>query len=117
MAAAVPPPTPELAELSAILGPANAREVTLTFLHDTPQLMADLALVTAPDGEAPPCQLAAHSLKSTARLVGANALSALATELEARLIAAGPAPTPAEIETIRTEFARFRTFLAPFIGS
>ena len=117
MAAAVPPPTPELAELSAILGPANAREVTLTFLHDTPQLIADFAIVTAPDGEVSPCQLAAHSLKSTARLVGANTLSALAAALEAKFIATGAAPTPAEIEIIRSEFARFRAFLTPFTGS
>ncbi len=116
MADAVPPPTPELAALSAILGPANAREVTLTFVHDTPQLIADLALATAAHGEISLSQLAAHSLKSTARLVGAHTLSELAAELEARLIAAGPAPTRPEIEAVRTEFARFRTVLGPFIS-
>ena len=116
MAFAVPPPTPELVELSAILGPANAREVTLTFLHDTPQLIADLAFATAAAGEVSPCQLAAHSLKSTARLVGAHTLSTMAAAIEARLVAAGPTPTRAEIEAIRTEFVRFRTVLSPFTG-
>ncbi|MBC7365985.1 MAG: Hpt domain-containing protein [Undibacterium sp.] len=117
MAAAIPPPTLELAELSAVLGPANTREVTRTFLHDTPQLIADLARVIASETGDSPCQLAAHSLKSTAQLVGAHALSALAAALEARLIAAGPAPTPAEIEIFRAEFARFRTVLGPFVAS
>jgi len=116
MVDAVPPPTPELAALSAILGPANVREVIRTFIRDTPQLIADLALATTSASEVAPCQLAAHNLRSTARLVGAQALSALAAALESRLLATGPAPTRAEIAIIRAEFARFRAFLTSSIG-
>ncbi len=120
MPAAVPPPTPELAEISEIIGLGDARELARTFLADAPRLIADLdnsAPANRSPGSPPRCRLAAHSLKSTSRLVGAHPLSALAATLELRLIAAGPAPTATEIEAIRAEFARFSPALLRFVGS
>jgi hypothetical protein len=105
MAAAVPPPTPELAEISDIIGLADARELARTFLADAPRLIADLndpAPAEASPSSPPRCRLAAHSLKSTSRLVGAHPLSALSA---------------IEIDAIRAEFARFSPTLRRFVGS
>lgn len=120
MAAAVPPPTPELAEISDIIGLDDARELARTFLADAPRLIADLnnpAPAEASPSSPPRCRLAAHSLKSTSRLVGAHPLSALAATLELRLLAAGPIPSAPEIDAIRAEFARFSPALRRFVGS
>ena len=120
MAAAVPPPTPELAEISEIIGLGDARELARTFLADAPRLIADLndpAPAEASPSSPPRCRLAAHSLKSTSRLVGAHPLSALAAALELRLLAAGPIPSAIEIDAIRAEFARFSPALRRFVGS
>lgn len=115
--AALPPPTPELAELAEILGPADARELTRAFLRDTPKLIADLADTTATPSGPPVRQIAAHSLKSTSRLVGAAALSALADQLEARLVKGGPPPTVTEILAINDEFERIGQVLGRFAQS
>lgn len=120
MADGIPPPTPELAEISEIIGLGDARELARTFLTDAPRLIADLdnsAPADASPASPPRCRLAAHSLKSTSRLVGAHPLSALAAALELRLLAAGPAPTAAEIQAIREEFARFSATLVRFSGA
>jgi HPt (histidine-containing phosphotransfer) domain-containing protein len=117
MAAAPQPPTPELAELVELLGPADTRELTRTFLHDTPRLIADLADSSlAPSGPSVQ-QIAAHSLKSTSRLVGANALATLAGLLETRLVAGGPPPTVTEILAINDEYERVAKLLARFAQS
>jgi len=104
-----PPPTPELAELSDILGLDETRDLTRTFLADTPRLIADLDSPVANRA-----MIAAHSLKSTSRIVGANALSSLAAALEARLLAAGPLPTSAEVDAVRAEYARIGPMLIRF---
>lgn len=118
MAAGIPPPTPELAEISEIIGLDDARELARTFLADAPRLIADLnnsAPADSAAGAPPRSHLAAHSLKSTSRLVGAHPLSALAAALERQLNAGGPMPTAAEIEAIQTEFTRFSPALVRFI--
>ena len=120
MGAAVPPPTPELAEISDIIGLDDTRELARTFLADAPRLIADLdnpAPADASPASPPRCRLAAHSLKSTSRLVGAHPLSVLAATLELRLLAAGPMPSATEIEAIRAEFARFSPALVRFSGA
>jgi HPt (histidine-containing phosphotransfer) domain-containing protein len=111
------PPTPELAELAELLGPADARELARTFLHDTPKLITDLADATAAPSGPTVRQIAAHSLKSTSRLVGANALAALAEQLEARLIRGGPPPSGPEILAIGEEYGRIRGVLERFVQS
>ena len=116
MDAAIPPPTPELAELVSILGETDTRELARTFLCDTPHLLADLSAPPATTEEASPGQLAAHSLKSTARLVGALTLATQAAALEIHLATAGAAPTPRELTAIRAEFARVHTLMARFAG-
>ena len=115
--AALPPPTPELAELAELLGPADARELTRAFLRDTPKLIADLADATATPSGPSVRQLAAHSLKSTSRLVGATALSILADQLEARLVKGGLPPTVTEILAINDEFERIGAILGRFAQS
>jgi HPt (histidine-containing phosphotransfer) domain-containing protein len=110
MAAAVPPPTPELAELGRIIGLGDVRELARTFLANTPRLIDELANTAPADPTTPGttrCHLAAHNLKSTSRLVGAHALSTLAATIENRLLDHGLAPTSAEIDRAREEFARF----------
>lgn len=117
MAAAQLPPTPELAELAELLGPADARELTRTFLHDTPRLIADLADASDTPSGPPVQQIAAHSLKSTARLVGANVLAALAGNLETRMAAGGPSPSVTEILAINDEYERVSGILSRFAQS
>ncbi len=109
MANTSPPPTPELAALSDILGLDEARDLTRTFLADTPRLIADLDSPVADRA-----MIAAHSLKSTSRIVGANTLSALAATLEVRLLAAGPLPTITETAAIRAEYACVSPMLIRF---
>jgi len=109
MAKPLPPPTPELAELADILGLGEARDLTCTFLADTPRLIADL------DSPAiDRAKIAAHSLKSTSRLIGASILSGLAAALESRLLAAGSLPTVTETDAIRAEYARICPMLTRF---
>ncbi len=118
--AVIPPPTPELAEIAEIIGSGDAREIARSFLSDAPRLIADLSnsAPASPDaGTLPLCQIAAHSLKSTARLVGAHPLATLAGALELRLLAGGPNPTAAEIAAIQTEFVRLSSGFGRFSGS
>lgn len=117
MAAAQMPPTPELAELAELLGPADAKELAGTFLNDTTQLIANLADASAAPSGPSVQQIAAHSLKSTSRLVGANALAILAGELEIRLAGGGHAPTVIEILAIKNEYERVTKLLARFAQS
>ena len=114
MAAGLPPPTAELAELADTLGLDDAREVARLFLHDAPRLIADLADPRLAESGVPRGQVAAHTLKSTARLVGAHPLAALAAALESAFIAGRPAPGPHELDAVRAEFDRIRTGLAAF---
>lgn len=117
MAATQLPPTPELAELAELLGPADARELTRTFLHDTPRLIADLADVSAAPSGPPVQQIAAHSLKSTSRLVGANGLAVLAGNLETRMAGGGHPPSVTEILAINDEYERVGRILSRFAQS
>ena len=116
MAAAIPPPTPELAELTSILGEADARALARTFLANTPQLLSDLAAPPSLGAEPSPGQMAAHTLKSTARLVGAHALAAQASALETRLVIPGATPTPSELADIHAEAARVHALIVTFAG-
>lgn len=116
MAAAIPPPNPELAELVSILGRADTRELARTFLRDTPRLLADLAAPAFSGADPSPAQLAAHSLKSTARLVGAHALATQAAALELHLAKPGASPAPRALDRIRDEAARAHALIAPFAG-
>jgi HPt (histidine-containing phosphotransfer) domain-containing protein len=116
MDAAIQPPTPELAQLFSILGDADTRELARVFLRNTPQLLVDLATPASLTEEPSPAQLAAHSLKSTARLVGASALSAQAAALELYLATPASTPTPQALDSIRDEAARAHALIAPFAG-
>ncbi len=118
MADALPPPTPELAELGRIIGLKEARELARTFVTNTPKLIQELANQNPADPSAPTptcCQLAAHNLKSTSRLVGAHGLAALASMLENRILDDGPVPTSMEIDHARAAFVRFIPPLVQFV--
>jgi HPt (histidine-containing phosphotransfer) domain-containing protein len=116
MAAAIPPPTPELTALVSVLGETNTRELARTFLRDTRRLLVDLATPAFPSDDPSPAQLAAHSLKSTARLVGAHALAMHAAALDLHLATPGAAPAPRALDAIRAEAARAHALITPFAG-
>ena len=73
-------PNPAVAELAAVLGEGQAREVVRTFLKSFPSLLHELTL-----GDRERGRRAAHSLKSSARQMGALALSQRMADIEERL--------------------------------
>ena len=108
----LPPPNESLAELASVLGEDNVRTLVTTFLRDFPQSLKELD-----GGERKNRHRAAHSMKSNARLMGANALSERMAELEARLEKeAGPDVTPADLAAIAAEFETVAGPLRAFAG-
>ena len=76
----VPPPNSAIAELASALGEDSARELAEMFLTSFEAVLRDLNA-----GSRDERKRAAHSLKSSSRIVGATTLSARMAELEARL--------------------------------
>ncbi len=106
------PPNPALAELLSVLGEANTREIVRTFLHEAPLFLQGLA---AP--ERPERHRAAHSLKSCAGLIGAQAVAARAAQLEARLSKPGGEIFPADISALAEDLVSASPALTAYADS
>jgi HPt (histidine-containing phosphotransfer) domain-containing protein len=95
----VPPPNSALEELAEALGEESARELAEMFLTSFPAVLQDLG---AADREQR--KRAAHSLKSSARIVGATLLSNRMAELESRLTNTPADITPADLTATVADF-------------
>ncbi len=68
-------------ELQDTMGTEFAQEFSETFLDEAPDMMAELR-GAAQDGDADRYRRAAHSMKSNAKVFGAQVLAALARDME-----------------------------------
>jgi HPt (histidine-containing phosphotransfer) domain-containing protein len=107
-----PPPNPTLAELAAVLGEDQAREVVRTFLKNFPPLLQELRL-----GDRERGRRAAHSLKSSARQMGALALSQRMTALEERLARPGETIAVTDLAEVARDFSAAAGPLRLFAGA
>lgn len=108
----VPPPTEALAELAQVLGDDNVKTLVRTFLRDFPASMKELQ-----GGDRKNRHRVAHSMKSNARLMGANALSQRMADLEKRLETPdGVDVTVVDLASIATEFEDIARPLRGFVG-
>ncbi|WP_431299869.1 Hpt domain-containing protein [Tabrizicola sp. BL-A-41-H6] len=100
-----------LDRLTAILGddPADLADLLETFQDEGPGLVAALqSAAVRQDGDG--VRRVAHSLKSSARDIGAVALAETCAEIEA-MLRAGAAPDAALIDRVGAEWAVLHTFL------
>lgn len=106
----LPPPNSAIAELIHGLGHEDARDLVGMFLNgfDT-----TLRTLQGPDLEEQ--RRAAHSLKSSARIVGLMELAHLMSKLEERLSKTDGAVTAAEIAAARKEFETESPALRAFV--
>jgi HPt (histidine-containing phosphotransfer) domain-containing protein len=93
-------PNDRLAGLVAALGRDDTRELVALYLDSYAGLLAEIASADALQAER-----AAHSLKSSSQQMGLPALAKKLAALENRLRTTGEAATPAEMETLKDEFA------------
>ena len=107
-----PPPNAAIAELANGLGDEDARELVGMFLNSFEPTLHALG---GPDREEQ--RRAAHSLKSSARIVGMMELSGLMSELENRLAKPDGAVSPTDIDSARQKFARLAPALLAFAGA
>ena len=105
----VPPPNSAIAELASALGEESARELAEMFLTSFDAVLRDLNA-----GDREERKRAAHSLKSSARIVGATALSGRMAELEARLTNTDDDVTPEDITGTLEEFERIAVVLRAY---
>ena len=105
----VPPPNSAIAELASALGEESARELAEMFLTSFEAVLRDLN-----SGDREERKRAAHSLKSSARIVGASALSARMAELEARLTNTEGDITPKDISATLEDFERIAVQLRAY---
>jgi HPt (histidine-containing phosphotransfer) domain-containing protein len=108
-----PPPNPPLVELAAIVGEENARHLVRTFLRDFPAALNELA-----GAERKTRHRLIHSMKSSARVVGAVDFSQKLAGLEARLADMSlPDLTSAEIQSLVADFGPIAGPLREFVGA
>jgi len=105
----VPPPNSAIAELASSLGEDSARELVDMFLISFAAVLNDLQ---SPDREER--KRAAHSLKSSSRIVGATVLSDQMAVLEARLMNTDGDILPKDITATVAEFERIAAALRPY---
>lgn len=105
----VPPPNSAIAELAEALGEDSARELAEMFLNSFEAVLRDLS-----SGDHEQRKRAAHSLKSSARIVGADGLSNRMAELEARLTSTKDDVTHEDITATLEEFERIAVSLRAF---
>jgi HPt (histidine-containing phosphotransfer) domain-containing protein len=105
----VPPPNSAIAELASALGEDSARELAEMFLTSFEAVLRDLN-----GGDREERKRAAHSLKSSARIVGASALSARMAELESRLTNTKDDVTPRDISATLEDFERIAVQLRAY---
>ena len=108
-----PPPNQSLAELANTLGEDNVRNLVRTFLREFPKSFQALG-----DGDREQRHRLAHSMKSSSRLVGGQALSQRLAEIEARLTDDnGGDITPHDLEMISSEFEALSGPLHFYVGA
>ena len=98
---AVPPPNSAIAELASTLGEDSARELAEMFLTSFAAVLHDLQSADREERKR-----AAHSLKSSSRIVGAIDLSTRMAELENRLTHTAADITPDDIKATLEDFER-----------
>jgi HPt (histidine-containing phosphotransfer) domain-containing protein len=111
----LPPPNASIAELASGLGLEDARDLVRLFLDSFDETLAALSAKDLTER-----RRAAHSLKSSARIVGLLGISQQMAELELRLSSPPGDVTPADISAARKEFETvapaLRAFSAPASG-
>jgi HPt (histidine-containing phosphotransfer) domain-containing protein len=107
-----PPPNRAIAELVHGLGDEDARELVGMFLKGFDSMLAALA---AEDREEQ--RRAAHSLKSSARIVGLMELAHQMSELETRLARPEGAVTTDDVSAARQNFEEDAATLRAFANS
>lgn len=105
-------PNDRLANLIAVLGNEETRELVRLFLTSAPKLLADIA-----GSDAERARRAAHSLKSSAQQMGASDISEQARELENRLAEGGPLPSKPEIALLQARFRSVEKRLRGYAGA
>ena len=105
----VPPPNSAMEELATALGEESARELADMFLTTFAAVLRDLSAGTREERKR-----AAHSLKSSARIVGANTLSARMSDLEARLTNTPGDITPEDITATVGDFEKIAVVLRAY---
>ena len=105
----VQPPNSAIAELASTLGEDSARELAAMFLTSFEKVLRDLNV-----GDREERKRAAHSLKSSARIVGAGVLSNRMAELEFRLTNTASDVTPEDVTATIEEFERIATPLRAY---
>lgn len=105
----VSPPNSAVAELSSALGEDSARELVEIFLSNFPKVLGELN-----SGDREQRRRAAHSLKSSSHIVGADTLSGRMAELEARLTLPAGEVTHDDITATIAEFDRVAVSLRAF---
>ena len=112
----MPPPLPpnaSLAELAAVLGVDNVQSLVRTYLGEFPATFAQLS-----GGERRTRHRIAHSMKSSARVMGARALSDHMAALEARLARPDSADvSPQDLAVITAHFEAIAPTLRAFAGA
>jgi HPt (histidine-containing phosphotransfer) domain-containing protein len=94
-----PPPNPAIAELASALGDESARELVDMYLASFEAMLRDLK-----SSDFNQRKRAAHSLKSSSRIVGATALSNRMADLEARLTNSRGDITPEDLTATVADF-------------
>lgn len=94
-----PPPNAALATLAATLGEDDTRELVRTYLREFPATLRALG-----GGDRAEAHRAAHSQKSTARLMGLPALAETFAALERDLARPGPPLSPARLAALAADF-------------
>jgi len=105
-------PNEALRDLSALVGDAAAKEIVQVFLDDFPVALRSLGAGN-PDEQL----RAAHGLKSSARHMGADALSRRMAELEERLATTGGTVTAEDLSGARAEFEGFAAALRAYAAA
>lgn len=94
---------------------ASMKEIVEAFLQDAPKILA-AGSVAAAARNAEGVLRAAHTLRSSAALLGAARLAELCRALEANA-AGGGGPFDKEVEAIKDEFARVRPLMAAWAST
>jgi HPt (histidine-containing phosphotransfer) domain-containing protein len=107
-----PPPNAAIAELATCLGEKDARELVGMFLQSFPTSMQTLATA-----ERSVALRAAHSMKSSARIVGLFLLSRQMSELEDRLGKDNATVTPEDLSSAQEKYDAAAPALRAFVGT
>ena len=97
--------TATFAELQAAAGAEFVAELVGTFMEEAPAMLAELRSARA-TGDGERFRRAAHSLKSNSQTFGAQALGALAREIELRGLDDDPARDVAALDALDATYAQ-----------